>query len=93
MEEFGDEIHRGYAFGFYPPRALMFPKDAFVLMVAKEESKYIKRCDLAFDQVSKERKLQLQEFEELRLEAYENSNIYKERIYVAMRVEVTTRVD
>ncbi|RDY12162.1 hypothetical protein CR513_03091, partial [Mucuna pruriens] len=29
---------------------------------------------------SKERKLQLQELEELRLEAYENSKIYKEKV-------------
>ncbi|RDX84241.1 hypothetical protein CR513_34733, partial [Mucuna pruriens] len=40
----------------------------------------MKRCNLAFDQVSKERKLQLQELEELHLEAYENSKIYKENV-------------
>ncbi|RDX90312.1 pol, partial [Mucuna pruriens] len=39
----------------------------------------VKKCNLAFDQVGKERKLQLQELEQLRLEAYENSKIYKER--------------
>ncbi|RDX83937.1 hypothetical protein CR513_35092, partial [Mucuna pruriens] len=33
----------------------------------------IKKCNMAYDQVDKERKLQLQELEELRLEAYENS--------------------
>ncbi|RDX67514.1 hypothetical protein CR513_53600, partial [Mucuna pruriens] len=40
----------------------------------------VKRCNLAFDQAGKERKLQLQEFEELRLEAYENFKIYKEKV-------------
>ncbi|RDX96151.1 hypothetical protein CR513_21224, partial [Mucuna pruriens] len=35
---------------------------------------------MAYDQAGKERKLQLQELEELRLEAYENSQIYKQKI-------------
>ncbi|RDX75732.1 hypothetical protein CR513_44348, partial [Mucuna pruriens] len=34
---------------------------------------------MAYDQADKERKLQLQELEELRLEAYENSQIYKQK--------------
>ncbi|RDY02740.1 hypothetical protein CR513_13759, partial [Mucuna pruriens] len=34
---------------------------------------------MAYDQAGQERKLQLQELEELRLEAYENSLIYKEK--------------
>ncbi|RDY02891.1 hypothetical protein CR513_13595, partial [Mucuna pruriens] len=34
---------------------------------------------MAFDQVGKERKLQLQELAELRLEAYKNSRIYKKK--------------
>ncbi|RDX73952.1 hypothetical protein CR513_46365, partial [Mucuna pruriens] len=34
---------------------------------------------MAYDQAGEERKLQLQELEELRLEAYENSRIYKQR--------------
>ncbi|RDY07802.1 hypothetical protein CR513_08040, partial [Mucuna pruriens] len=33
----------------------------------------VKQCNLAYDQASKQRKLQLQELEELHLEAYENS--------------------
>ncbi|RDX83943.1 hypothetical protein CR513_35082, partial [Mucuna pruriens] len=37
----------------------------------------VKECNLAYDQAGKERKLQLQELEELRVEAYENSRIYK----------------
>ncbi|RDX89671.1 hypothetical protein CR513_28582, partial [Mucuna pruriens] len=39
----------------------------------------IKRCNKAFDEAGRERKLQLQELEELRLEAYENSKIYKKK--------------
>ncbi|RDX71759.1 hypothetical protein CR513_48842, partial [Mucuna pruriens] len=35
---------------------------------------------MAFDQAGKERNLQLQELEELCLEAYENSWIYKQKI-------------
>ncbi|RDY05724.1 hypothetical protein CR513_10404, partial [Mucuna pruriens] len=35
---------------------------------------------MAYDQVGEERKLQLQELEELHLEAYENSCIYKQRV-------------
>ncbi|RDY12210.1 hypothetical protein CR513_03030, partial [Mucuna pruriens] len=35
---------------------------------------------MAYDQADKERKLQLQELEELRLEAYENSKIYKKKV-------------
>ncbi|RDY08669.1 hypothetical protein CR513_07068, partial [Mucuna pruriens] len=35
---------------------------------------------MAYNQANKERKLQLQELEELRLEAYENSRIYKKKV-------------
>ncbi|RDY03454.1 hypothetical protein CR513_12965, partial [Mucuna pruriens] len=37
-------------------------------------------CNVAYDQVGKERKLQLQELEELCLEAYENFQIYKQKV-------------
>ncbi|RDX90233.1 hypothetical protein CR513_27922, partial [Mucuna pruriens] len=37
-------------------------------------------CNMAYDQADKERKLQLQELEELCLEAYENSWIYKKKV-------------
>ncbi|RDX69238.1 gag-pol, partial [Mucuna pruriens] len=40
----------------------------------------VKKCNMAYDQAGEERKLQLQELEELRLEAYENSRIYKQRV-------------
>ncbi|RDX93720.1 hypothetical protein CR513_23972, partial [Mucuna pruriens] len=39
----------------------------------------VKRYNLPFDQASKKRKFQLQELEELHLEACEISNIYKEK--------------
>ena len=35
---------------------------------------------MAFDEAGMERKLQLQELEEIRLEAYENSKTYKEKV-------------
>ncbi|RDX97222.1 hypothetical protein CR513_20023, partial [Mucuna pruriens] len=46
----------------------------------------MKKCNMAYDQAGKERKLQLQELEELRLEAYENSRIYKQKFKVGQKV-------
>ncbi|RDY12394.1 Tf2-9, partial [Mucuna pruriens] len=40
----------------------------------------VKQCILAYDQVGEQRKFQLQELDELRLEAYENSRIYKQKV-------------
>ncbi|RDY13143.1 gag-pol, partial [Mucuna pruriens] len=40
----------------------------------------VKKCNMAYYQARKERTLQLQELEELRLEAYENSRIYKQKV-------------
>jgi len=39
----------------------------------------VKKCNMDLDQAGEHRKLQLQELEEIRREAYENSRIYKER--------------
>ena len=39
----------------------------------------VKACNLAFDQAGEGRKLQLNELDEIRLEAYENSRFYKEK--------------
>ncbi|XP_027171496.1 uncharacterized protein LOC113771071 [Coffea eugenioides] len=39
----------------------------------------VKQCNLNADRNDKERKLQLQELEEIRLEAYDNARLYKER--------------
>ncbi|RDX82415.1 hypothetical protein CR513_36789, partial [Mucuna pruriens] len=40
----------------------------------------IKQCNLAYDQAGQQRKFQLQELDELCLEAYENSRIYKQKV-------------
>ncbi|RDX74332.1 hypothetical protein CR513_45935, partial [Mucuna pruriens] len=40
----------------------------------------VKQSNMAYNQAGKERKLQLQELEEFRLEAYENSRIYKKKV-------------
>ena len=37
----------------------------------------VRRCNMEMDKVGDERKLQLQELEEMRLDAYENSRLYK----------------
>ncbi|XP_073133456.1 uncharacterized protein [Henckelia pumila] len=40
----------------------------------------VKRCNMDLDEAEETRKLHLQELEELRLGAYENSRIYKEKM-------------
>ncbi|RDY09891.1 hypothetical protein CR513_05682, partial [Mucuna pruriens] len=37
-------------------------------------------CNLDYDQAGKQRQFQLQELDELRLEAYDNSRIYKQKL-------------
>ncbi|XP_027166450.1 uncharacterized protein LOC113766456 [Coffea eugenioides] len=39
----------------------------------------VKQCNLNTDRAGKERRLQLQELEEIRLDAYDNARLYKER--------------
>ena len=39
----------------------------------------MKTCNFSLDQAGEERKLQLSELDEIRLEAYENSKFYKEK--------------
>ncbi|RDX89309.1 hypothetical protein CR513_28977, partial [Mucuna pruriens] len=62
------------------PYQIVFGK-ACHLPVEIENQAYwaIKKCNMAYDQASRERKLLLQELEELCMEAYENSRIYKEK--------------
>ncbi|RDX92431.1 hypothetical protein CR513_25450, partial [Mucuna pruriens] len=47
---------------------------------------FVKQCNLAYDQARKQRKLQLQELEEFRLEAFEKSWIYKKEFRVVHKV-------
>ncbi|RDX75400.1 hypothetical protein CR513_44722, partial [Mucuna pruriens] len=63
------------------PYQIVFSK-AYHLPVEIEHKAYwaVKQCNLAYDQARKQRKFQLQKLDELRLEAYENSRIYKQKI-------------
>jgi len=51
------------------------------LPVEIEDQAYwaVKTCNFSMDQAEEERKLQLSELDEIRLEAYENSKFYKEK--------------
>ncbi|RDX79538.1 hypothetical protein CR513_40023, partial [Mucuna pruriens] len=60
------------------PYWIVFSKTCH-LRVEQEHKAYwaIMQSNLAYDQAGEQRKYQLQELDELRLEAYENSRIYK----------------
>ncbi|RDX98375.1 Gag-Pol polyprotein, partial [Mucuna pruriens] len=63
------------------PYRIVFGKVCHLLVEIEHYAYWaVKRCNLAFDQASKERNLQLPELDDLRLEAYENYKIYKEKV-------------
>ncbi|RDY09144.1 hypothetical protein CR513_06543, partial [Mucuna pruriens] len=63
------------------PYQIVFSKTCHLPMELEHKAYWVvKQCNLAYDQVGEQRKFQLQELDELRLEAYDNSKIYKQKI-------------
>jgi hypothetical protein len=63
------------------PYRIVFGKTCHLPVEIEHKSYWaVKQCNLDLSQAGSQRKLQLQELEELRMEAYENSRIYKEKI-------------
>ncbi|RDY14439.1 hypothetical protein CR513_00482, partial [Mucuna pruriens] len=63
------------------PYRIVFNKACHLLVEIEIRAYWeIKKCNMDYDQASQERKLQLQELEELCLETYEISRIYKQKV-------------
>ena len=62
------------------PFKVVFEKACHLPMEIENKAYWaIKACNMDYDKAGEQRKLQLQELDEIRLEAYENSKFYKER--------------
>ena len=62
------------------PYRVVFGKPFHLLVEIEHRAYYVvKSCNFSLDQVGEERKLQLNELDEIHLEAYQNSMFYKEK--------------